>query len=119
VKLLRVIMLGLLVSSISLTSAMAYYGLGLKYYNKFVREETHLNPQVLVNELNVTKPEEIRALLSNHAEGIIKFLKLHGYDKSAEGFEKMAHSKDGDKKLKNVGDFFIGLMNGKVLPECS
>jgi len=119
VRLLRLLVMSLLISGISITSAMAYYGMGVKYYNKFVREETHLNPQVLVTELHVTKPEQVRALLSNHAEGLIKFLKVHGYEKSAEGFEKMAHSKNGDKKLKNVGDFFIGLMNGKVLPECS
>jgi hypothetical protein len=119
VKLFKSILFSLLILGISSTSAMAYYGLGVKYYNRYVRNETHLNPQVLVNELHVSKPEQIRALLANDAEGLIKFLKSHGYEKSAEGFEKMAHSKNGDKKLKNVGDFFIGLMNGKVLPECS
>jgi len=115
-KLVKLIAAGAIIAGLSMTSAMADYNKGVKYYNRYVKNKTGLKSLTLIKKLNIKTADQLDKLLANHAKGLIEALKKAGDAKSAAGIAKIAKSK---KKLKDLRDFLIGIMNGKLPAGCS
>jgi hypothetical protein len=114
-RLLKVIAAGAIIAGLSMTSAMADYNKGLKYYNKYVKKKSHLKSPQLIKELNIQTTAQLDELLKNNAAGLISALKAKGENKAAAGVEKIV--KKG--KLKDLKDFLTGIMEGKIPAGCS
>jgi len=114
-RLLKVIAAGAIIAGLSVTSAMADYNKGFKYYNKFVKKKSKLKSSQMIKTLDIKTPAELEKLLANDAKGLIEALKAKGQDKAAAGIEKIVKK----HKLKDVKDFLIGIMNGKIPAGCS
>jgi hypothetical protein len=100
---------GLLVST-----ASADYNKGFKYYNKLVKKKSGIKSTQLIKLLGVKSPDELKALFKDNGKGIIEKLKAAGKTKAVKGFEKIIKK----HKLKDVEDFLIGIMNGKIPAGC-
>jgi len=114
-RLLKVIAAGAIIAGLSMTSAMADYNKGFKYYNKMVKKKSKLKSSQMLKLLNVKTTAELEKLLDNNAAGLIAALKAKGQDKAAAGVAKIV--KKG--KLKDLKDFLVGIMNGKIPAGCS
>jgi hypothetical protein len=115
-KLMKLIAAGAIIAGLSMTSAIADYNKGVKYYNKFVKNKSGLKSLDLIKKLNIKTAAQLDKLLDNKAAGLIAALTKAGDAKSAAGIAKIAKSK---KKLKDLRDFLIGIMNGKLPAGCS
>ncbi|NPA54801.1 MAG: hypothetical protein GXO40_00360 [Epsilonproteobacteria bacterium] len=114
-KFVKLALAGALIAGLSVTSAMADYNKGFKYYNKMVKKKSKLKSSQLIKLLNIKTPAQLEKLLANDAKGLIAALKKAGQEKAAKGIEKIV--KKG--KLKDLKDFLIGIMNGKIPAGCS
>ena len=114
-RLLKVIAAGAIIAGLSMTSAMADYNKGFKYYNKYVKKKSKVKSKAMLDLLGVKTTAELEKLLDNNAAGLIAALKAKGQDKAAAGIEKIVKK----KKLKDLKDFLIGIMNGKIPAGCS
>jgi hypothetical protein len=114
-KLLKVLVAGAIVAGLSVTSAMADYNKGFKYYNKLIKKKSKLKSSAMLKLLEVKTTAELEGLLANNAKGLIDALKAKGQDKAAAGVAKMV--KKG--KLQDLKDFLVGIMNGKIPAGCS
>jgi len=115
-KLVKLIAAGVIIAGLSMTSAMADYNKGYKYFNRYVKNKTGLKSTALIDKLHIKTAAQLDKMLDNKAAGLIAALKKAGDAKSAEGIAKIAKSK---KKLKDLRDFLIGIMNGKRPAGCS
>jgi len=115
-KLAKLIAAGAIIAGLSMTSAMADYNKGVKYFNRYVKNKTGLKSITLIKKLNIKTASQLDKMLDNKAAGLIAALKKSGDAKSAAGIAKIAKSK---KKLKDLRDFLIGIMNGKLPAGCS
>ena len=114
-RLLKVIAAGAIIAGLSMTSAMADYNKGFKYYNKYVKKKSKLKSSQMLKVLDIKTPEQLEKLLDNNAAGLIAALKAKGQDKAAAGVEKIVKK----HKLKDMKDFLIGILNGKIPAGCS
>jgi len=114
-RLLKVIAAGAIIAGLSMTSAMADYNKGFKYYNKFIKKKSKLKSKAMLDVLGVKTAAELEKLLDNNAAGLIAALKAKGQDKAAAGVAKIVKK----HKLKDLRDFLVGIMNGKIPAGCS
>ncbi len=99
----------------TLTTAMADYNKGFKYYNKLVLRKSHLKSPKMLALLGVKTPAQLDKLLANNAKGLIEALKAKGQDKAAAGVSKIVKK----HKLNDLKDFLNGILNGKIPAGCS
>jgi len=114
-RLLKLIAAGAIIAGLSMTSAMADYNKGFKYYNKMVKKKSKLKSSQMLKLLNITTPAQLKDLLKDNAKGLIAALKAKGQDKAAAGVAKIV--KKG--KVKDLQDFLVGILNGKIPAGCS
>ena len=114
-KFAKLLVAGAIIAGLSVTSAMADYNKGFKYYNKYIKKKSKLKSKAMIDLLGVKTSSELEGLLSNNAAGLISALKAKGKDKAAAGVEKIVKK----HKLKDLKDFLIGIMNGKIPAGCS
>jgi len=114
-KISKIAVAALIAGGLLATTASADYNKGFKYYNKFVKKKSHIKSTQLIKLLGVKTPDELKALFKDNAKGLIEKLKASGNKKAVKGIEKII--KKG--KLKDLEDFLIGIMNGKVPAGCS
>jgi hypothetical protein len=114
-RLLKLIAAGAIIAGLSVTSAMADYNKGFKYYNKMIKKKAHLKSTQMLKVLGVKTSAELEKLFANNAKGLIAALKAAGQDKAAKGVEKIVKK----HKLKDLKDFLVGIMNGKIPAGCS
>lgn len=106
----KVMVAGLLLASVSVSVATADYDKGLKYYKKYVMKKSNLKGSELVKIIGAKTPEEVKALLKDNAKPLIEKLEKLGKKEAAEGIKKIAKK----KKLKDLEDFLVGIVNGKI-----
>ena len=106
----KVMVASLLLASISVSVATADYDKGLKYYKKYVMKKSGMKGSELVKTLGVKAPEEVKALLKDNAQPLIEKLEKLGKKEAAEGIRKIVKK----KKLKDLEDFLVGIINGKI-----
>ena len=114
-RLVKVLAAGAIIAGLSVTSAMADYNKGFKYYNKYIKKKSKLKSKAMLDLLGVKTASDLEKLLDNNAAGLISALKAKGQDKAAAGVEKIVKK----HKLKDLRDFLIGIMNGKIPAGCS
>ncbi len=113
-KLSRLFLAGAVALSFTATAALADYNKGFKYYSKFIKRKTHIKAPQFVQILGVQTVDELKALFKDNGKPLIEKLKATGHEKAAKAVEKIA--KKG--KLKDLEDFLIGIMNGKIPAGC-
>ncbi len=110
-KLLLAAAIGL---TFSASVALADYNVGFKYYNKYVKRKAHLKSTQLIKKLGVQSVDELKELFKDNGKPLVE--KLQKIDpKAAKGVEKII--KKG--KLKDLEDFLVGIMEGKIPAGCS
>jgi len=114
-KFSKLLVAGAIIAGLSVTSAMADYNKGYKYYNKFIKKKSKVKSKQMIDILGVKTASELEKLLDNNAKGLIEALKAKGQDKAAAGVEKVVKK----HKLGDLKDFLIGIMNGKIPAGCS
>ena len=114
-RLLKLVAAGAIIAGLSVTSAMADYNKGFKYYNKYVKKKSKLKSSQMLTLLNITTPDQLNALLANNASGLISALEAKGQTKAADGVRKIVKK----HKLNDMKDFLIGILNGKIPAGCS
>ena len=113
-KLSRLFLAGALALSFTATTALADYNKGFKYYSKFIKRKAHIKAPQFIKILGVKTPDELKALFKDNAKPLIELLEKKGYKKAAEAVKKLAKK----HKLKDLEDFLIGIMNGKIPAGC-
>jgi len=114
-KLVKLLAAGAIIAGLSVTSAMADYNKGFKYYNKYVKKKSKVKSSQMLKLLGIETTDQLETLLKDNATGLISALKAKGEDKAAAGIEKIVKK----KKLGDLKDFLIGIMNGKIPAGCS
>ena len=114
-KLSRLFVAGAIALSFTATTALADYNRGFKYYNKYVKKKSHIKSTQLIKILGVQTVDELKALFKDNGKPLIEKLKATGHEKAAKGVEKII--KKG--KLKDLEDFLVGIMEGKIPAGCS
>ena len=113
-KFTKIALAALLAGSVFVSTASADYNKGFKYYNKYVKRKAHLKSTQLIKELGVQTVDELKALFADNGKPLVEKLKKIN-PKAAKGVEKII--KKG--KLKDLEDFLIGIMEGKIQAGCS
>ena len=113
-KLSKLLVAGALVASIGATAAFASYNKGFKYYSKYVFRTSHIKSTQILGKLGIQTAEQLKPLLKDNAKGLIDKLNKAGYKKAAKGIEKIVKK----HKLKDLEDFFMGVLNGKIPASC-
>ena len=96
------------------TALMADYNTGYKYFSKYIKRKTHIKSPELLKILKVQTADELKALFENKEE-LHKRIEATGNKKLIKAFEKI--EKKG--KLKDLEDFLVGIMEGKIPAGCS
>ncbi len=113
-KLTKLLVGAAVVAGLTVSVAMADYNVGFKYYNKYVKRKSHLKSTQLIKELGVQTIDELKALFKDNGKPLVEKLKQIN-PKAAKGVEKII--KKG--KLKDLEDFLVGIMEGKIPAGCS
>jgi hypothetical protein len=111
-KLLLAAAIGL---SFSASVALADYNVGFKYYQKYIKRKTHIKGTQFLKILGVQTVDQLKALFKDNGKPLIEKLKATGHEKAAKAVEKII--KKG--KLKDLEDFLVGMMEGKIPAGCS
>ncbi len=106
----KMVVAGLLLASVSASVAMADYNKGLKYFTKYIKKAHQIKSPVLLQKVGAKTPDDLDALFKDNAKLLIQKLEAAGLKKEAKGVEKIAKK----HKLKDLKDFFIGVLNGKL-----
>jgi hypothetical protein len=114
-RLSKVLVAGAIASGLLVSTAMADYNVGFKYYKKFVKRKTHIKAGEFVKILGVQTVQDLKKLFTDNGKPLIEKLKATGHEKAAKAVEKII--KKG--KLKDLEDFLIGIMEGKIPAGCS
>jgi TPR repeat protein len=114
-KFAKVLLAGAIATGLTVSVAMADYNKGFKYYDKYVKRKAHLKSTQLIKVLGVKTVDDLKALFKDNGKPLIEKLKAAGQEKAAKGIEKIA--KKG--KLKDLEDFLVGIMQGKIPAGCS
>jgi len=113
-KVTKLLLGAVLVAGLTANVAMADYNKGFKYYNKYVKKKSHVKSTQFIKAIGVNTVEELKALFKDNGKALIE--KAKAIDpKAAKGIEKII--KKG--KLKDLEDFLIGIMQGKIPAGCS
>ena len=110
VRVAKMMLAGLLLASVSINVANADYDKGLKYYQKYVMKKSGIKGSEFVKILGIKTPEEVKALLKDNAKPLIEKLEKLGKKEAVEGIKKIVKK----KKLKDLEDFLVGIVNGKI-----
>ncbi len=103
---------GLLLASVGTTAVFADYNKGFKYYKRYITHKTHIKATKMIKLLGVQTATQLKALFKDDAKPLIEKLQKSGHAKAAKIIEKrFAHSK---RKLKDLEDFLVGIINGKI-----
>ena len=113
-KISKLLIVGLLSSGVFISTALADYNKGYKYYVKYIKKKSNIKGSEFVKILGVKSNDELKALFKDNAKPLIEKLNKLGYNKAAEGVKKIVKK----KKLKDLEDFLIGIMNGKIPAGC-
>ena len=105
------ILLGL---SLIMTTALADYNKGFKYYSKYIKRKAHIKAPQFIKMLGVQTPDELKALFKDNAKPLIEKLEKAGNKKAVKAVERIAKK----HKLKDLEDFLVGIMNGKIPAGC-
>ncbi|WP_456488457.1 hypothetical protein [Caminibacter pacificus] len=111
----KLLLAGAIATGLTVSVAMADYNVGFKYYEKFIKRKAHIKAPKFVKALDVQTVDQLKALFKDNGQPLIAKLKAAGLDKAAKGVEKIA--KKG--KLKDLEDFLVGIMEGKIPAGCS
>jgi hypothetical protein len=106
----KMVVAGLLLASVSVSTAFADYGKGLKYFQKYIKKAHKIKSPVLLEKVGAKTPADLNALFKDNAKLLIKKLEAAGLKDEAKGVAKIAKK----KKLKDLKDFFTGVLNGKL-----
>ncbi len=106
----KMLVAGLLLASVSVSVAMADYNKGLKYFQRYIKKAHKIKSPDLLKKIGVKTPDDLNALFKDNAKHLIEKLKAAGLKDEAKGVEKIAKK----HKLKDLKDFFIGVLNGKL-----
>ena len=113
-KLTKLLVAGAVVAGLTASVAMADYNKGFKYYNKYVKRKAHIKSTQFIKALGVKTVDELKALFADNGKPLVEKLKKIN-PKAAKGVEKII--KKG--KLKDLEDFLVGIMEGKIPAGCS
>ena len=113
-KLSRLFVASAIALSFTATAALANYNKGFKYFSKYIKRKAHITAPNFIKVLNVQTPDDLKALFKDDAKPLIAKLKAAGKKKAAGAVEKLAKK----HKLKDLEDFLIGIMNGKIPAGC-
>jgi len=100
--------------SFTATAAFADYNKGFKYYLRYVKRKTHILAPQFIKILGVQTTDDLKALFKNNGKPLIEKLEKSGHKKAAKAVEKIIKK----HKLKDLEDFLIGIMNGKIPAGC-
>ncbi|QCI29202.1 hypothetical protein C6V80_01980 [Caminibacter pacificus] len=114
-KFAKLLLAGAIATGLTVSVAMADYNVGFKYYSKFIKRKAHIKAPKFVQALGVQTVDQLKALFKDNGKPLIEKLKAKGLDKAAAGVEKII--KKG--KLKDLEDFLVGIMEGKIPAGCS
>ena len=113
-KFSRLFVAGAIALSFTATTALADYNKGYKYYDKYIKRKSHIKAPEFIEILGVQTPDELKELFKNNAKPLIEKLEKAGKKKAAKAVEKLAKK----HKLKDLEDFLVGIMNGKIPAGC-
>ena len=113
-KLSRLFVASAIALSFTATTALADYNKGFKYFSKYIKRKAHITAPNFIKILGVKTPDELKALFKDNAKPLIEILEKKGYKKAAKAVEKIAKK----HKLKDLEDFLVGIMNGKIPAGC-
>jgi len=108
VRFAKVMVAGLLLASVNV--ANADYDKGLKYYQKYVMKKSNIKGSDFVKIVGMNTPKDVKALLKDNAKPLIEKLEKLGKKEAVEGIKKIVKK----KKLKDLEDFLVGIVNGKI-----
>ncbi|EDM24579.1 hypothetical protein [Caminibacter mediatlanticus] len=114
-KLTKILVASAIGISLTASVALADYNKGFKYYTKYIKKKAHIKAPQFVKILGVQSVDELKALFKDNAKPLIEKLKKSGHEKAAKAVEKIAKK----KKLKDLEDFLVGIMQGKIPAGCS
>ena len=109
-RLAKMLVAGVLLASVTATMAFADYSKGFKYYSKYVKRASHVKGTEFLKIAGIKTPQDVKALFKDNAKLLIKKLEAAGLKDEAKGVSKIAKK----KKLKDLKDFFTGVLNGKL-----
>jgi len=109
-KVSKLLLAGALIATVGGTSLFADYNKGYKYYDKIIKRKTHIKAP----ELEVNSPDELEELFKDNGKGLIEKIKATGNEKAVKAVEKIIKK----KKLNDLKDFLIGILNGKIPAGC-
>ena len=124
--LLKQVLAGIFVVSISVSSLMADAQKGYKYYAKYLTEtlEAHhikfndnrvfLGTLNIIKKLNIKTDEQAKELFKNNGKKLLEELEKHNLKEDAEAIKEII--KIG--KLKDYEDFFLGQLQFRVGVSC-
>lgn len=110
----KVMVAGLLLASVSVNVAMADYDKGYKYYKKYVMKKSGIKGSEFVKMLGMKTPEDVKALFKDNAKPLIEKLEKLGKKDAVAAIKKIVKK----KKLKDLEDFLVGIVNGKIPAGC-
>jgi len=110
----KLLLSALLAGGLFVSVASADYNKGFKYYNKYIKKKSGVTSTQLLKKLGINDQDTLKSLLKDNAKGLIEAAKKAGLKKVAKGIEKIV--KKG--KTKDLKDFLIGIMNGKIPAGC-
>jgi len=100
--------------SLTATAAFADYNKGYKYFTKYIKKKAHIKAPEFIKILGVETTDDLKALFKNNGKPLVEKLKKAGYKKAAKAVEKIIKK----HKLKDLEDFLVGIMNGKIPAGC-
>jgi len=113
-RLSKMIAAGAIIAGLSMTSAMADYNKGFRYYDKYIKKKAKLTSTKMLAVLNVADADALKALFKDNAKPLVEKLKAAGKTKAAAAVEKVI--KKG--KLKDIEDFLLGIQAGRIPAGC-
>jgi len=113
-KVSKLLVAGALIATVGGTALFADYNKGYKYYTKFIKRKAHIKAPEFIKILGVKTPDELKALFADNGKGLIEKLKATGHEKAAKQVEKLVKK----HKLKDLEDFLVGILNGKIPAGC-
>lgn len=113
-RIMKLLAAGAIIAGLSVTTASADYNKGFKYFNKYVKKKSGVTSTALLKKLGINDQAKLESLLKDNGKGLIEAAKKAGLSKVATGLEKLAKK----HKMKDVSDFLIGILNGKIPAGC-
>ena len=113
-KLSRILIASTIGLSLATSVALADYNKGYKYYSKYIKAKAHIKAPQFIKILGVNSVDELKALFKDNGKPLVEKLKATGHEKAAEEVEKIIKK----HKLKDLEDFLVGIMNGKIPAGC-